>query len=260
MLIVIFVILCIILLLIYIIMSAIMRKITITGGSIAYNLTKKQIFLEIPTPPKLNVKFLEFCKTNTVEHIREKFPQYKVNSENLKSYHDMIAPILYGKLPKTATATNVDEVMELSKKYKINPITIINELKLGEKMKHDPALGIYNLDHQHEIRLNSKKFEKLVEEKLIKLNIDYKTEEELVGTGLTPDFLLIDSNLYVGENKINWIDAKNYSWFDGKMTHKKLIVQAEKYTKAFGMGLFVFNGIWSDTPIKNSLISDISDL
>ena len=71
---------------------------------------------------------------------------------------------------------------------------------------------------------------------IICLTEDGKTEEELKGQSLTPDFLLKDMGKY------KWLDAKNYPHFDSKMTREKLKKQATKYTDAFGPGIFVFDG------------------
>ena len=58
-------------------------------------------------------------------------------------------------------------------------------------------------------------------------------------SSLTPDFLF-KTPVMVDGHIINWLDAKNYYWYGSPLTARSVYRQAEKYTRAFGPGAFVF--------------------
>ena len=72
----------------------------------------------------------------------------------------------------------------------------------------------------------------------------FKREEELRQSGnslhLTPDFLF-NEPICINGRTVYWLDAKNYLWYGSPLTARSVIAQAEKYTKAFGPGGFVFH-------------------
>ncbi|MEI6568517.1 MAG: TPD domain-containing protein, partial [Verrucomicrobiota bacterium] len=76
----------------------------------------------------------------------------------------------------------------------------------------------------------------------------FKREEELRhgncqsgnSLHLTPDFLF-NEPICINGRTVYWLDAKNYLWYGSPLTARSVIAQAEKYTKAFGPGGFVFH-------------------
>lgn len=87
------------------------------------------------------------------------------------------------------------------------------------------------------------RFEEAVGQHLTKLGVGYKTEAEMreEGGGLTPDFLLSEPVTINGQ-ECSWVDAKNYPAMNHPLVSSSLVSQADKYTKAFGPGAFVFSG------------------
>jgi hypothetical protein len=130
-----------------------------------------------------------------------------------------------------------DGVLKLSTKFNISPMTIIRfvfdnlyHMKLKELLGSN-SLSLYDKEQFNQAEKNdiyvtldqadqseqSIKFEKQIEDFLIKNNVDYKTQEQLTeeqkikyGKAInTPDFL-ITSELIINSKKVNWIDAKNF--------------------------------------------------
>ena len=58
-------------------------------------------------------------------------------------------------------------------------------------------------------------------------------------SSLTPDFLF-KTPVMINGHLIKWLDAKNYYWYGSPLTARSVHRQAEKYTRAFGPGAFVF--------------------
>lgn len=159
------------------------------------------------------------------------------SQESIDTYHHMEG-MLNRKWAKNGN-------MSLEKALKIyNPISM--------RKFYDLSGTVFSDEYFKNINVRSKLFEKRIQE--ILGDKVYKTEEELKGQSLTPDFLLKDMGKY------KWLDAKNYPHFDSRMTRKKLKKQAKKYTDAFGPGIFVFDGIWCDIPILDTKIISIENL
>ena len=145
----------------------------------------------------------------------------------IKNSHQIISDYINGK-----------NVLEISGKFDISPLNILREVFLSKyKTKltkiiihpnilsnHDKEqleIAINNDDYAlvdgTEVMKESTEFEKKVEHFLKKNSIKYITQEELTKEQIkthgqpinTPDFL-IKSDLYIGNYKINWIDAKNF--------------------------------------------------
>jgi len=76
---------------------------------------------------------------------------------------------------------------------------------------------------------------------------DFLTEQELVEKGLTnntPDFVFV-TPLFINGQEVNWLDAKTYYGSSLLCTNEQIPIgklkrQAERYTKEFGQGGFVF--------------------
>lgn len=95
--------------------------------------------------------------------------------------------------------------------------------------------------HSARVQLASAAYEKTVGRFLSQKNIKYRTEEQLRGSSLTPDFLL-DDPVIINESPVYWIDAKNYPMWGSRLVAAGIAKQARKYTDAFGPGAFVFSG------------------
>lgn len=161
-------------------------------------------------------------------------------------------------------------VLNLSKKYNASPINIIravfihrglnkNEIRklffdnerMNEYDKKQFKLALkydnYGFVDEKKILENSILFEKNIENILIKNNIIFKTQQQLTieqnkngNVYSTPDFLIL-SNLYINNQKVNWIDAKNYYGSFNNFVVKKIKKQTEKYIKLYGKGCIIFN-------------------
>ena len=124
-----------------------------------------------------------------------------------------------------------------------------------------------NLDQTTQ-SIESLKFEKQIENYLIKHNIKYITQEDLTKEQIikynhainTPDFL-IKSNLIINNHKINWIDAKNFYGSNINFVKDKINKQIKKYIKEYGSGCIIFNhGFNSEIQFNNVLILDYDSL
>ncbi len=179
-------------------------------------------------------------------------------------------------------------ILKLSSKLNLSPMTIIrfvfnklykqtlkyliNNDKLNTYDKQQYKLAsdndiFVNLD-QTNLSIESFKFEKLIEEYLIINNIQYQTQEELSRLQIikygrpinTPDFV-IKSKLIINNNKINWIDAKNFYGSNNKFIKNKINKQIEKYINKYGSGCIIFNyGFNSKLKFNNVLILDYQSL
>lgn len=159
------------------------------------------------------------------------------SQEAIDSYHHMLG------MANRKWAKNGK--MPLEKALKIfNPISL--------RKFYDLSRTVFSEDYIKNINVRSKLFEEKIQ-KILGPRV-YKTEADLKGEPLTPDFLVKDFG------DIKWIDAKNYPHFDSVLTKHKLIKQSAKYTAAFGPGMFVFNGVWCDVPILDTKIVDIKEL
>jgi len=158
---------------------------------------------------------------------------------------------------------------ELEETEKINPIVLSKELNYSPysiaKMIKYPDLDkikkqdyLFNSEKIQSSAENANKFEKIIEEILIKKGIKYKTQEMLTkqqkekyGRAVsTPDFS-IEHPVY------KWIDAKNFYGTDNlKFFWKKMREQIKKYP---GKGILVFSlghrkGL---NEIDNAIVTDI---
>lgn len=141
-------------------------------------------------------------------------------------------------------------LLDLSVKHDIPPYMLYQILKKKYQIsKREEEIAIkhddfFNPQKTKMSQIKSKKFEENVAKKLIGLK--YKTEEDLKGSPLTPDFLLTEPFIY-NNKTMHWIDAKNFYGSDLPFTYKMLRKQADKYNKAFGSGMFVFRYSFCET-------------
>jgi hypothetical protein len=169
-------------------------------------------------------------------------------------------------------------ILKLSNLYNNSPLTIFR-LILYEKYKskqivknilNNPKKYLFNFDYnqcllaiendqyclnnQDDQLKKSLEYEKIVQLYLDKNNIKYKTQEQMEGSAVTPDFLL-DQVLIINGHKIKWIDAKNYYGAYTPMNIYSLKKQANKYNKVFSSGAFVFSlGFSEKIKINNTAL------
>jgi len=147
----------------------------------------------------------------------------------------------------------------------VSNMNILNpkdKFELNWAIEHDK----YALVNQNEILNKSINFEKKIEEILTKLNVKFKTQCELANEQIkqnkkafnTPDFLIIN-DLYIGDFKINWIDAKNFYGSSTNFMMYKIKSQTNKYINAWGTGCIIFSiGFNSDLKINNIKMIDFN--
>ena len=177
------------------------------------------------------------------------------------------------------------DVLDISKKYNVSPLNLLRDIffkkykeKLTKLILDKNSLSSYDLKqlniaikndayslvNQDSILYESLKFEKKVEEFLKINNIKFKTQEQLVKEQIklynkpinTPDFYIL-SDLYINNNKINWIDAKNFYGANTKFINYNIKKQTKKYINEFGSGSIIFNlGFNEKLQFNNILIID----
>ena len=184
--------------------------------------------------------------------LKEQFKR-EFNFDAVESFINMECMLNHSLLPE-----NVKFTFKNAIKYNVNPINVINNRNLDKSIL-DNRFGRFSIAHRNKINERSKKFEHCVQVRLDEMGIKYQTEYDLKGQALTPDFLLENSQLFVNDEIVHWIDVKNYPHYNSALTKKKLRLQAEKYNKAFGPGLFIFNEIWTNKGLDGVKIIDIAD-
>jgi len=178
-----------------------------------------------------------------------------------------------------------NNVLQLSKKYKVSPLNIIRFIfakKYSKKLTKiilnknlistfdtkQLNLAIendeYALINQNSILQESENFEKKIEKLLLKINVKYKTQNDLVleqtekyGKAInTPDFLII-SDFYINNTKINWIDAKNYYGSNTNFLKSSLKKQISKYISEYGTGCVIYKlGFNNSLHFENIILLD----
>ncbi|BCS83339.1 hypothetical protein QLL95_gp0784 [Cotonvirus japonicus] len=149
----------------------------------------------------------------------------------------------------------------------INQIPIFKKYKLGNA-KYIKNLTSINSHYNQKVHERSKRFEISLENYLDYENIKYKTEQDIIREklyNLTPDILLEEPILITTNDakkqKVNWIDAKNYTLINIPFIIKNLKKQAQKYNNTFGNGAFVFHyGFDESVNIPDTIILDGSFL
>ena len=162
---------------------------------------------------------------------------------------------------------------KITKKYDLPPIPLIKNILYKKKYSKDIVKGffygkklnklsdfdleqlnyaiendIFNKVVQTEQIENSENFEKAIGNLLKKHNVKFKTQDELVKEQTekygrpvnTPDFLIL-SDFYINDQKINWIDAKNFYGANTFLVKKKIKKQVRKYINAYGFGSIFFS-------------------
>ena len=162
---------------------------------------------------------------------------------------------------------------EITNKYDLPPIPLIKNILYKKKYSKDIVKGffygkklnklsdfdleqlnyaiendIFNKVVQTEQIENSENFEKAIGNFLKKHNVKFKTQDELVKEQTekygrpvnTPDFLIL-SDFYINDQKINWIDAKNFYGANTFLVKKKIKKQVKKYINEYGFGSIFFS-------------------
>lgn len=197
---------------------------------------------------------------NTILSIRSSHVKEKI----IKNHHKLVENIK----SIIDDYNNNNDILYISKKYDGSPLNLLrlifsekydissknllkNPLLLDKHDRKELNIAIenddYGLINQDNILKESELFEKEIENILIRNNIEYKTQKELVeeqknkfGNAIcTPDFL-IESKLVINNFSINWIDAKNFYGSNTSFIKKGIAKQTNKYIEAFGGGAIIF--------------------
>ena len=161
------------------------------------------------------------------------------------------------------------DIILLSSKYDIPPLNIIRYVfehkynkKLNKIMDQIDILDVYdrkqfetafsydkytNPDNKV-IQDKSKEFENKIEFILKRLNIKYKTQDDLTKQQIkevgyaynTPDFLIL-TDITINGEVIKWIDAKNFYGSNIKFDIKKIKKQVKKYIDKYGPGCIIYS-------------------
>jgi hypothetical protein len=223
----------------------------------------------------LDVKY-PFKKLNNKDYLKIK-KNYKDITEELcqslkNAYIKNNMLIRYVHLKINSSLISEDyvnsNVLLLSEKYDASPINIIrivfthrglskteikNLFRNPNKMnKYDKSqfllakeYDIYGIEDKNQL-INSQKFEKEIEKILLKNNVQFKTQEELTKEQMkdnnvhsTPDFL-IESELYINDKLVKWIDAKNFYGANTYFIKNGIKQQTKKYIDNYGYGCIIF--------------------
>jgi hypothetical protein len=239
---------------------------------------EKNLYYEMRNKFQFGALPEEYIKTSKIDkNILISLRSAYVLQNIIKNYHIIDKVKLVKQYDKQIS------ILDLSNKYKIPPLTL---LKLIYKQKNysdnkikqiidDHKNVAKNLEKYDQLQLNlalnndvftikneadqlkqSLKFEKKVEDILIKHGITYKTQESLIKETpySTPDFLL-NSKITIDKKDINWIEVKNFYGACTKFIYKKIQKQISKYIKLYGPGCLIFSlGACSDMKFDNTLI------
>jgi hypothetical protein len=232
-------------------------------------------------------------KTNEIDSIQNKVQSkynftidpkiiVSIKSSYMKDYIINNYKNIYKYAHKIQHDYNNTNILLLSKKYDLSPVTIINFIfekkyknKLSNIVKNISILNhydkkqlyiatsndiYYQLD-QTSNAVNAEDFEKKIEEFLINNKIKYMTQEQLTQEQMkqygkainTPDFL-IKSELIINGQKINWIDAKNFYGSNIGFIKKKINKQIIKYITEYGSGCIIFSLGYNDKLIFDNTL------
>ena len=179
-----------------------------------------------------------------------------INTDFLKGESIMKIADKY-KLPYLVTLNQLlsnfnyshNEIKQIIKNGEIKQIkdSINDEIKNSINTEINKILNadLNSAINQQKNKYKATQFEEKIANKLTKLGIKFKTEQDFnkieQGT-LTPDFLFDPSQtIILNGQHINWLDAKNFLFYKNSIMEKKIKLQATKYTKAFGFGAFIFS-------------------
>jgi hypothetical protein len=164
---------------------------------------------------------------------------------------------IFNKIYPDISKKNVKELFELDQ----NQLNQLNQQNFKHKLTQYDIDNIslakeideYSIVDENLQLTEATKFEQVIATLLDKLNIKYKTQEELTleqkkiyGQPIsTPDFLLETPFLF-DNMEIKWIDAKNFYGANVKFVYEKIKDQTKKYINNYGNGLIIFSHGYSD--------------
>lgn len=226
---------------------------------------------------KLSDRETKYLEENIINSLN--FSKYNINLEQIQSIRSSYVKnkmikkhsyLLSNKKNIVNDYNNKRNILYISKKYDGSPLNImriiLSETNSKEKVKklfNKPELlddydykqfeiakenDDFALVNQDEIQEKAENFERQIEEILKKMNIKYKTQNQLAKEQIkshgkpfsTPDFL-IESELTINGHEIKWIDAKNFFGSNVSFVKSKIIDQTKKYIKNYGEGSIIFN-------------------
>lgn len=257
--------------------------------SIDNKLEKNIIKLINIKPPESFQKISNDELMNIKNKIKEDF-NFNINDDLIKSIRSLYLKFLIIKNHKNIKKNakkilndydNKEDILYITKKYNISPLNIlrfifkekynkkltklINSKNIDEfdkiQLKKAISNDYYCLINQDDILKESMEFEKKIEKILIKNKIKFKTQEDLVkeqtelyGKPInTPDFL-IQSDLFINNIKINWIDAKNYYGININFYKQNLYKQTKKYIKDYGTGCIIYSNSFNNSISYNNIL------
>ena len=229
---------------------------------------------------KVNKKFNSFLITDYNKKII-----LSIRSSFMKNYMIINYKNIFKKSKNIINDYNNNiNVIDICAKYDISPLNILRyifdikyNVKLTKIIKNNNNNNIDKYDlkqlelaikhdafaliDQTQIHKNSRDFEKQIQKFLTNNNIKFKTQDQLAieqiklyGKAInTPDFL-IQSDLYIDNFKINWIDAKNFYGADIKFVKNSIDKQIQKYINNYGSGAIVFSQGFNDKMYFDNII------
>jgi hypothetical protein len=239
----------------------------------------RENILETLTFNKISNEQLELIenKLNIKSNIIASYRNQLLKEKVIKDHHKIINNIKNIIIDYE----NLD-IIELSKKYKFSPMSIIRIIiknkypmyklsltNLNELNKYDreqvllaeknDIVSNLNQDNQ---QLKSEKYEEKIKHFLDKKNIKYKVQEELVKEQInnkgyvyaTPDFLL-NEKIVINDYIVNWIEVKNFYGTNINFMTKKIQKQINKYYNIWGTGCLVYRyGVYKNLKLDNCII------
>ena len=226
---------------------------------------------------KLSDRETKYLQENIINNLN--FTKYNINLEQIQSIRSSYVKnkmikkhsyLLSNKKNIVNDYKNKRNILYISKKYDGSPLNIMriilsqtNSKEKVKKLFNKPQLlddydykqfeiakenDDFALVNQDEIQEKAENFERQIEEILKKMNIKYKTQNQLAKEQIkshgkpfsTPDFL-IESELTINGHEIKWIDAKNFFGSNVSFIKTKIIDQTKKYIKNYGKGSIIFN-------------------
>ena len=170
--------------------------------------------------------------------------------------------IVYKKAKILKEYERGESVLELSKKYDYPPFGLSKILNINIDIPENLD-SFTNPKISKMVNEKSYRFEIVLGEKLKKLGLKFRTQEDLIAQGVspTPDFLFDEEITLNSGEKIIWIDAKNSFGGNNKFTKSRLKKQNDKYIKHFGHGMFVFRYSYSEgIKLDNTILSEFKQL
>jgi hypothetical protein len=240
----------------------------------------------------------KFAKLRAAVPILWTDAQIVATFQSLMSHQSMIASQNVSKITDTVTTNNL---LHLSNTYRVNPLAIVRHyltkcgypktlihnwlnypINITDDAIYDLVVLAWNSDSESPalykaIGEQARLFEVDVEWLLKKMNLKFKTQEDLVveqtaehGRAIiTPDILFAEPvkllvthpNGVTTTHMVNWIDAKNYLLININFMIAGLKKQAAKYCDKFGPGAFLFHyGFVNNIIVDNTVMLSMPNI